>query len=119
MVTYNWLTKTAAITALQARLSQWSLWTTDELWIYLTESLRHFNGLCEQWNQTVAIPNANGQWINTGTLSTSPRLRSVTDQYLYNQMAYMLLEPPLVSGAWAGSTQFTLQNLQWSLQKRV
>jgi len=119
VVTYNWLTKTAAITALQARLSQWSLWTTDELWIYLTESLRHFNGLCEQWNQTVAIPNANGQWINTGTLSTSPRLRSVTDQYLYNQMAYMLLEPPLVSGAWAGSTQFTLQNLQWSLQKRV
>jgi hypothetical protein len=119
MATYSWLTKTAAIAALQGRLNQWSLWPSAELWIYLSESLRHFNGLCEQWNQTVAITNADGQWINTGTLSSSPRLRSVTDQYLYNQMAYMLLEPPPTAGTWVGSSQFTLQNLQWSLQKRV
>lgn len=115
---FTWLTKSAAIEALQGRLNQWSLWSQAELYLYISESLRHFNGLCEQWSQTVQIPNADGQWINTGTLPGSPRQRSVTDQYLYNQMCLMLLEPQLSGGAWAGSSQFTLQNLQWALQKR-
>lgn len=66
----------------------------------------------------VTLTNADGQWINTGTLSTSPRLRSVTDVDLYQQMQYMLLEPAS-GGTWTGSTQFTLANLQLSLQKRV
>lgn len=115
---FTWLTKTNAIAALQGRLSQWSLWSPAELFLYISEALRHFNGLCEQWNQTVALTNADGQWINTGTLSSSPRLRSVTDVDLYEQMEYMLLEPAS-GGTWTGSTQFTLANLQWSLQKRV
>lgn len=118
MATYSWLTKSASITALQARLSNSAFWTSTELFLYITESLRHFNGLTEQWNQTFAIPNANGQWIDTGTLAGSPRIRTVTDAYLYTQMAYMLLES-VTNGAWTGSSQFTLQNLQWSLQKRV
>lgn len=118
MATYSWLTKSAAIAALQGRLNQWSLWSSAELFLYISEALRVFNGLCEQWNQTVAITNADGQWINTGTLSTSPRLRSVTDVDLYEQMQYMLLEPAS-GGTWTGSTQFTLANLQWSLQKRI
>lgn len=115
---YTWLTLTAAIAALKGRLNQWNLWTTPELEIYLRESLRHFNGLCEQWNQTFALLNADGQWINTGTVAGSPRLRSVTDVDLYTQMQYMLLEPAS-GGTWTGSSQFTLANLQWSLQKRV
>ena len=118
MATFQWLTKSAAIAALQGRLNQWSIWSQAELWIYLSEALRHFNSLVEQWNTTVAIPNADGQWINTGTLASSPRLRSVTDVDLYTQMQYMLLEPAS-GGTWTGSSQFTLQNLQWSLQKRV
>jgi hypothetical protein len=119
MPTFSWLTQNSAIAALQSRLNNSSLWTTAELWQYITESLRHFNGLCEQWNSTFNIQNANGQWINTGTMAGSPRLRTVTDQYLYGQMASMLLEPPLVSGAWAGSSQFNLGNLQNALQKRT
>ena len=119
MATYSWLTKSAAISSLQGRLNNSSLWTATELYGYIVEGLRHFNGLCEQWNSSVSIPNANGQWINTGTLASSPRLRSVTDQYLYNQMCSMLLEPQLVAGAWAGSSQFNLGNLQDALQKRV
>ena len=118
MAVYSWLTLSAAIAALKGRLNQWQLWTDSELEIYLYESLRHFNGLTEQWNTTVAIPNADGQWINTGTLASSPRLRSVTDVDLYTQMEFMLLEPAS-GGTWTGSSQFTLQNLQWSLQKRI
>ena len=119
MATYSWLTKTAAVEALQGRLKSTTFWTTAELWVILTEALRHWNGLTEQWNQPFNINNANGQWINTGTLAGSPRLRSVTDQYLYGQMCSMLLEPQLSGGAWAGTKQFTLANLQYSLQKRT
>lgn len=119
MAAYSWLTKTAAIAALQGRLNQSSFWTATELWgNCLTEALRHWNGLTEQWNQNLAITNANGQWINTGTLAGSPRIRTVTDMELYSSMCYTLLEPQLSGGAWAGSTQFTLQQLQWSLLKR-
>lgn len=119
MAVYVWLTKTNAVAALEGRLNSGAFWTASELWVCLTEALRHWNGLTEQWNQPVAIPNAGGAWVNTGTLAGSPRLRSVTDQYLYNQMASMLLEPPLSGGAWAGSSQFTLANLQYALQKRT
>lgn len=118
MAPYTWLTQSAAISALQGRLNQSSFWLSAELWTCLVESLRHWNGLTEQWNTNLAITNANGQWINTGTLTGSPRLRSVTDADLYSRMCYTLLEPQLNAGAWAGSTQFTLQQLQWSLLKR-
>ena len=119
MATYQWLSKTAAIDALQGRLKTTAFWTAAECWLYITESLRHWNGLTEQWNSPLNINNANGQWVNTGTLAGSPRLRTVTDQYLYNQMCSMLLEPQLVAGAWAGTSQFTLANLQYCLQKRT
>ena len=119
MAIYSWLTQTAAIEALQGRLKNLSFWTTAELWILLCESLRHWNGLTETWTAPFNVNNANGQWINTGTAANSPRLRSVTDQYLYGQMCSMLLEPQLSAGAWAGTNQFTLQNLQYCLQKRT
>ena len=119
MATYSWLTQTAAIEALQGRLKNTVFWTPSELQSYLWEALRHWNGLTEQWNASLNINNANGQWVNTGTLAGSPRLRSVTDQYLYGQMCSMLLEPQLNAGAWAGSSQFNLSNFQYCLQKRT
>ena len=119
MATFSWLTKANAITALQSRLNSSVFWSSDESWQYICEGLRHWNGLTEQWNSSLPINDANGPWINTGTLSGSPRLRSVTDMNLYSQMCYMLLEPQLSSGAWAGTNQFTLANLQENLQKRV
>lgn len=118
MATYGWLSKTAAQNALLARLNAGAFWSATECFEYISEALHHWNGLTEQWNQSFDIIDAQGQWINLGTLTGSPRLRSVTDQALYGQMAYMLLEPQLSAGAWAGTSQFTLANLQWSLQKR-
>lgn len=117
MATYSWLTKTNAVNALAARLSNSSLWVSAELWLYVSEALRHFNALCGQFNSQLALTNANGAWVNTGTQAGSPRLRSVTDVALYTQMEYMLLEPAS-GGTWTGSSQFTLGNLQDALQKR-
>lgn len=120
MATFTWLTKNSAIDALQGRLNNSGFWSAAECWVYLSESLRFWNALTEQWNADLVIPTANGQWINTGTLAGSPRLRTVTDQNIYSQMLTMLLEPQLSGGlTWNGTSQFTLANLQYSLQKRV
>lgn len=119
MPIYSWLTKSESIASLAGRQSGSVFWTDNERWIYLSEALRAFNGLTMQWNADLVIPNADGDWINTGTLAGSPRLRTVTDQELYSEMCYMLLEPQLVAGAWAGSSQFSLQSLQYALQKRT
>ena len=115
---YTWLTKTAAVSALQGRLNSTTFWTADECWGYLVEGLRHWSAMAECWNADLVIPNANGSWINTGTLAGSPRLRTVTDVDLYTNMENMLLEPP-TGGTWTGTNQFSISALQYALQKRT
>jgi hypothetical protein len=116
---YSWLTKTKAVSSLQGRLSNSQYWTSTELWLYITEALRVWNSLTEQWNDDLVIASNDTSWRNTGTESDSPRLRSVTDTNLYTQMEYMLLEPATGGATWTGSTQFDLASLQYALQKRT
>ena len=117
MPTYSWLTLAEAVSALQGRLANTTFWTQAELIFYVNESLRFWNALTEQFNADFLFTSSTA-WTNTGTATGSPRLRSVTDSYLYAQMQYMLLEPPSGGGAWTGTTQFDLASLQFSLQKR-
>ena len=120
MATYSWLTLTAAISALQGRLGAGGAsWVPSlEAQGYITQALREWNSLTEQWNQEFVFPSVESQtWYNTGTLSGSPRLRTVTDVSLYTMMQNMLLEPP-VGGAWAGTNQFQLSDLQNALSQR-
>jgi hypothetical protein len=120
MPTYSWLTKTAAVSALQGRLNSTTFWSAAECWVYLSEALRIWSSLTECWKTDFVTSNSNGAWINTGTLAGSPRLRTQTDQTLYAQMLYMLLEPQLTGGVtWTGTNQFNLANLQFCLQKRT
>jgi len=116
---YRWLTKSAAISQLQGRLYSSNFWSSAELWLYITEALRVWNALTEQWNVDLAISNANGGWINTGDVAASPRLRSMTDAALYSQMQYMLLEPSTGAETWTGTAQFSLTDLKNALQKRT
>ena len=118
MATYSWLTLTAAITALQARLNAGAFWSTAELQIYLTEALRLRNALCEEWSDDFVFPASGCQWQNISALAGSPRLRTVTDAYLYTQMQQMLLEPPTGAGTWTGTNQFTLAKMQYALSNR-
>ncbi len=118
--TYSWLTLSTAIGALQTRLGSSVFWPVAEAQSYLYQSLREWNGLTEQWklpftfSATPATP-----WYNTGTLAGSPRLRTLTDATLYTQMQLMLLEPPTGAGAWTGTNQFTLAQMQYALQRRT
>ena len=95
-------------------------WTYAELVLYLQESLRTWNALTEQWNADFAFTAtpASGVWFNLSTVANSPRLRTLTDAYLYTAMEYALLEPPTGAGAWTGTSQFSLSALQYALQHR-
>jgi len=119
MAIYAWLSKTQAVAALRGRLYNSQFWSDAELWdIYITEGLRLWNGLTEQFKSDWIIVNANGAWINSGADMTSPRNRTVTSNDIFTSMEYMLLEPP-TGGMWTGSSQFSISALQYSLQKRL
>jgi hypothetical protein len=118
MPIFTWITAQQAISALQSRLQNTSFWTTAECQVYLSEALRLWNSLTETWNTDFAFSATGSAWANLGTLAGSPRLRTVTDAYLYTQMQLMLLEPPTSAGAWTGTKQFDLASMQYALDKR-
>jgi len=121
MPAFTWLTWLQARQALAARLADPNnvFWTDAENKLYLTEALRVWNSLTEQFNTDFAFPATPPTvWYNFGTLIGSPRLRTVTDADLYTVMQYHLLEPPTGAGAWTGTSQFSLADLQYALQRR-
>ena len=118
MAVYSWLSQVDAVAALRGRLYNSQLWSDAELWNYIVEALRLFNGLTEQWKSDWVIVNANGAWIDSGNGMTSPRRRTLTSNDLFTQMEYMLLEPAS-GGTWTGSSQFSIADLQSALQKRL
>ena len=120
MPQYTWLRLSQAVGALAARLAESDttpgigFWSYPELVLYLQESLRTWNALTEVWNADLAFSGTPaGVWYNLGAMNGSPRLRTVTDSYLYAVMEYQLLEP--ASGSvWTGTSQFNLADLQFS-----
>jgi len=117
MSPYSWLTNSAAIAAFQGRLFNSALWTPAELQMYLADALRTWNALTETWRQDFVFTNGVG-WSNLGTLTGSPRLRTVTDAEVYSEMQCMLFEPPSGAGPWLGTNQFNLAKMQYALQRR-
>jgi hypothetical protein len=121
MPQFSWLNLSQALAALAARLADPTnvFWTLAELLIYLQESLRTWNALTETWNADFAFAATSAQtWYDLSLLPGSPRLRTLTDSYLYTSMQYSLLEPPTGGGAWTGTSQFSLADLQYALQRR-
>jgi hypothetical protein len=117
---FQWLTLSDAISQLGQRLnitpSTTSLWTIDELTIYISQSLRMFNALCWQWRTDFQY-NSPNLWNSLGSLTGSPRLRTLYDTDAYTEMEYMLFEPP--SGqTWTGTIQFQITDLSQALQRR-
>jgi hypothetical protein len=123
---FQWLTYLQARQALAARLAiTWQVdpssnfWSDAELGLYLAEALRVWYSLTEQWNTSFSfLSNSSQTWYDLSTLSGSPRLRTLTDAYLYTLMQYHLLEPPTGAGTWTGTSQFSLADLQNALQRR-
>jgi len=116
---FKWITLVKARAALAGRLADpnMTFWTSAELNLYLTEALRTWNALTEIWNVDVAFTPCSMVWYDFGTLIGSPRMRTVTDAYLYTVMQYHLLEQSTGALPWGGTSQFTLADLQFALQR--
>ena len=95
---FQWLTRTEAVTQLGQRLnvvpSATTLWTPAELQIYITTALRQFNSLTWTWRQDFQYNDPSNLWNSLGSLPGSPRFRTITDVDCYTEMEMMLLEPP-------------------------
>lgn len=116
---FQWLTLSNAISQLAQRLADPTnqFWNQDELQIYLQTALRQFNSLCWYWRVDFQYSDPLNLWNSLGSLSGSPRLRTITDTEIYTELEYMLLEPPS-GGTWTGTTQFTISDLSQALQRR-
>jgi hypothetical protein len=109
-------------TQLAARLNDPGMvhWTKAELILYLSEALRVWQCLTQQYlvDWTTAYTSTDKVWqslgngVNTlaGNNPTSPRYQTLTDSYVYTVAQYHLLEPPVGSGTWTGTTQFNLSD---------
>jgi hypothetical protein len=120
MPNFQWLTFSQAKSALLSRLadSNGIFWTNLEAGLYITEALRTWAALTEIWNTSFAFTaNSIGQWYDLSIINTSPRLRTLNDNYLYTLMEYHLLEPPS-GGTWTGTSQFNIADFAAALQRR-
>jgi len=115
---YSWLSLTAGVSQLAARLSDPSMvfWTAAELELYIYRALQQFNLLTNTWKTDFQFTSSN-LWNSLGSLAGSPRLRTATDIQSYTMLEYYLLEPP-TGGVWTGTTQFALSDLVNALQTR-
>ena len=119
MAVFTWLPLSTAIQQIQDRLNdQGVFWSVAELEVYLQEALRLLNALTESWRADFIFTAQGSQWNNLGTLTGSPRLRTVTDAQLATAMEYMLLEPAVGISAWTGTNQFDVEKLQTALAVR-
>ncbi len=121
MGSYSWLNYLTARQQLASRLAvntglPSSFWTDAECGIYITQALREFNVLTFTWKTPFQYNSAN-LWNSLALLAGSPRLRTLTDEYCYTQMEYMLLEPP-TGGTWTGTSMFTISDFAQALQRR-
>jgi hypothetical protein len=120
---FQWLTLTDGIAQLGARLAApltdppTSLWSATEGKSYIFRALQIFNVLTNTWRTDFTF-NSPNLWNSLGSLAGSPRLRSATDAESYTMLEYYLLEPPTAGGAWTGTSQFSLSDLQNALQSR-
>jgi hypothetical protein len=77
-----------------------------------------FNSLTWQWRTDFNYNDPVNLWNSLGTLAGSPRLRTLTDNDIYAELEYLLLEPSNTTGTWTGTSQFSISDLSQALQRR-
>ncbi len=118
MPSYSWLQFATARQQLAARLADSNnvYWADAENALYIQKALRIFNVLSFTWKMEFTYTSSS-LWNSLGSLTNSPRLRTLTDTEAYTEIEYMLTEPP-TGGTWTGTTQFTINDLSQALQHR-
>jgi hypothetical protein len=118
-MSYNYMTLGELIDSLLLKLQDANgvLTPRNEAKIYVWESLRVLNIQTSLWNEDYQLDFNPGDTWKTLNVSGSPRQRTVTDTYLYDQIEAMLMEP-MSGGTWTGTTQYNLTLISGSLQYR-
>ena len=118
--TYTWLPVATAVQQLAQRLNDptYQFWTYNELLTYISTSLRQFNSLTWMWRADFQYNDPVNIWNSLGSLPDSPRLRTITDQQVYAELEYMLLEPSNNTSTWTGTSQFNISVMSQALQRR-
>ena len=115
--TYTWLPVATAVQQLAQRLNDptYQFWTYNELLTYISTSLRQFNSLTWMWRADFQYNDPVNIWNSLGSLPGSPRLRTITDQQVYAELEYMLLEPSNNTSTWTGTSQFNISVMSQAL----
>jgi hypothetical protein len=121
---YSYVTLTQARQELANRLYDPTqvFWSAAELNAYLAEALRTWNALTSYWRDDFLFtPRQGVTWYdltNATNLPNTLRPYTVTDASLYLTMQYHLLEPATGINPWAGSAQFTADDLLNAVSRR-
>jgi len=93
-------------------------WAAPELNVYITEALRTWNVMAAWYRDRMAFNTTSATpFYDLAAVPGSLIPRTVTDQSLFEEIEYHLLEPP-TPGTWTGSEQFNAQDLTTALQQR-
>jgi hypothetical protein len=130
-VAWSWKTLTQSVTDLAARLDALKIfWVADELQHWVVESLRCWNAAAQFSRDRCILSTTASQTFydltsttDCGSGATNPPALlgyTLTDRDLINQLEYNLLESHTVNwpAGWAGTEQFTLDDLASALQRR-
>src|SRR2546430_4686797 len=122
---YTYITYAQARQQLANRLydSTKQFWSDSELKSLLTEALRTWNALTSFWRGDFTFPTQQGvTWYDLTDSSNLPnplRPLTVTDDALYRDIQFALLEPSVGVNPWTGvSSQFTADDLVNAVQRR-
>jgi hypothetical protein len=93
-------------------------WSSAELNAYLVEALQTWNALTNYWRGDFEFPAQQGvTWYDITLAPNTLRPLTVTDATLYSLIQYHLLEPQGMN-PWAGSTQFSANDVVNAVQRR-
>lgn len=118
---YTQPTLDEAQTALANRLNDQDniRWVVDELTVYLREALRTWNAWTQFYRSTESFVTMMLQAIyDLPTVIPVSRAYTVTTWEMIADLQYALLEPAAPGGTWAGTDQFTLEQLTTAIQRR-
>lgn len=117
---FTWLTFGQAIAELSLRLGDETnvFWTTSELGLYITESLRVWNALTAYWATPYVFDfeQTAANWYDANLVG-SPRVQTLTDADVYTLIEYHLIEPA-TGGTWTGTNQFSIDDLSQACSRR-
>lgn len=93
-------------------------WPVDEVILYIQQALRTYNALTNHFRaETTFQSTVNEALYDLPTVAPDLRAQTYSVQTAVQEMAAMLMEPPVVGNVWSGTKQFNLTDMLQALQQ--